>query len=128
MYCSLVSPVGSIIKVFVTCDTVPLFFPLMPCHMFLQACLPCKPLPTEVTLPWCGVSLMIPLHVSFHNLSLFEQLSTQVTLETGISYVQGLSVGGMKRKMGKEKVEEGSGEGAKVASELLDRLLQLLTQ
>ena len=128
MYCSLVSPVGSIIKVFVTGSTVPLFFSLMPCHMFFQTCFPCKPFSTEVTLPWCGVSLMIPLHVSLQNLSLFEQLSTQVTLETGISYVQGLSVGGMKRKMGKEKVEEGSGEGAKVASELMDRLLQLLTQ
>ena len=130
MYCSLVSPVGSIIKVFVTGDTMSLLFSLMPCHVFLQACLPSKPLSTEVTLPRCGVTLMIPLHVSFHNFSLFEQLSTQVTLKTRIRRdVQGLCVvGGMKRKMGKEKVEEGSGEGAKVASELMDRLLQLLTQ
>ena len=79
MHCSLVSPVGSIIEVFVTGDTVPLLLSLMPCHMFLQACFPGKSLPTEVTLPWCVVALMITLHVSFHNLSLFEQLSTQVT-------------------------------------------------
>ena len=84
MHCSLVSPEGSVIEVFVTGDTVPLLFSLMPCHMFLQACLPSKSLPAEVTLPWCIVALMITLHVSFHNLSLFEQLSTQVALETGI--------------------------------------------
>lgn len=128
MYCSLVSPVGSIIEVFVTGDTVPLLFSLMPCHMFFQACLSSKSLPTEVTLPGCVVTLMISLHVSFHNLSLFEQLSTQVALKTGIRSVQGLGVGGMERKMGKEKVEESSGEGAKVASELVGNLLQLLTQ
>ena len=101
MHCSLVSPIGSIIEVFVTGDAVPLLFPLMSCNVLLQACLPCKSLPTEVTLPWCAVALMVALHVSFHNLSLFEQFSTQVALKTGIRSVQGLGVGGMERKMGK---------------------------
>ena len=89
MHRSLVSPIGSIIEVFVTGDAVPLLFPLMSCHVFLQACFPCKSLSTEVTLPWCAVALMVALHVSFHNLGLFEQFSTLVTFQPGIWNMQG---------------------------------------